>query len=98
MHRHRRDPKASEECNLKEDILFSMVNSDRAGFAGKQYEPRILCHFNHYFGAASEFVGKSTTGARKDDAEVVQLAPDGIRAPRFDLDVHVCGFGECSSH
>jgi hypothetical protein len=59
-------------------------------------EPKILCHFNHYFGTNSNFIGKSTTGVRKDRGDVVRLALDGIRALRFDLDIRVCGLRDFS--
>lgn len=80
----------------RENILLSIVDYDSTALAQTCRQPKVLCHFNHYFGATSEFVGKSTNGVRKDRAEIVQLALDGIRALPFDMDVRVCGLTDYS--
>lgn len=64
-------------------ILASLKRSKR---------PQILCHFNHYFGSASQFTGKSTTGNREQRIDAVQKALGAVHGLPFDVDVRVCGF------
>lgn len=59
-------------------------------------QSRILCHFNHYFGKTSAFVGKSTAGDEPSRTAVVRTALDSIRNLPFKVDVRVCGFKDSS--
>jgi hypothetical protein len=57
---------------------------------------RVLCHVNHYFGAKSTFVGKSTAGQPAQRAEIVTRALTSIReaggSGDLQIDMRVCGF------
>jgi len=64
----------------------------RTFFSGKQRRAKILCHFNHFFGEASAFVGRSTTEAPEKRSEIVQTALARLRALPFDMEIRVCGF------
>ena len=68
-------------------------------FTGARREgkkPRIFCHFNHYFGPAQGFLGRSTSGDRDGRAGIVQAAINQIRALPFEVDLRVCGFRDYS--
>jgi hypothetical protein len=53
---------------------------------------RILCHFNHFFGSGSDFVGKSTSGKRDQRSAIVSRTLSALRSLPFDIHVRVCGF------
>jgi hypothetical protein len=74
----------------------SLLNNVSTFLSGKHRRTKILCHFNHFFGKASGFVGRSTTGTLEDRSELVQTALLRIRALPFDMDIRVCGFPEFS--
>jgi hypothetical protein len=63
---------------------------------GRGSRPRMLCHFNHYFGTTSSFDGKSTTGTPDQRDAIVRTALAAIRALPFNVDVRICGVHDCS--
>ena len=59
---------------------MSLLNKASSFLSGKHRTTKILCHFNHFFGKASGFVGRSTAGALEERSEIVQTALARIRA------------------
>lgn len=57
---------------------------------------RILCYFNHFYGASTPFRGKSTTAPSDQRLTKVLTALDALRALPFSMNVRVCGMRESS--
>ena len=68
----------------------------RSFLSGRRRRAKILCHFNHFFGKTSSFVGKSTAGVPEQRFEIVQTALARIRALPYDMEIRVCGFPDFS--
>src|SRR5271157_2908289 len=77
-------------------MLVSFLHKAINFMPRKHRTTKILCHFNHFFGKASGFVGKSTAGALEERSEIVQTTLARIRALPFDMEIRVCGFPDFS--
>ncbi len=58
----------------------------------RSWRPKILCYINHYFGSASKFVGRSTSGVRQTREDVVRAVISRIQSLPFEVDIRICGF------
>lgn len=77
-------------------MLSSFFPNASTLLRGKRRGVKVLCHFNHFFGKGSDFVGKSTIGVSGDRSEIVKMALARIRALPVDVVVRVCGFPQFS--